>query len=102
VSRLVFVLMLLVSVSFDGLISTPVWRSVRLWMDQVTAGSAVGDDSLSTLAFLLLALTTLVVFGLFAAAVAHTGGSGGSLTGSLSGLLPSGSPGMVAPLTSSG
>jgi hypothetical protein len=40
-SRLVFVLMLLVSVSFDGLISTPAWRSVRLRLDRVTGGSAV-------------------------------------------------------------
>jgi hypothetical protein len=91
-SRLVFVLMLLVSVSFDGLISTPAWRSVRLRLDRVTGGSAVGADGLTTLAFLLLALATLVVFGLFAVAVARTGGQRSSFTASLSGLLPSLAP----------
>jgi hypothetical protein len=88
-SRLVFVLMLLVSVSFDGLISTPAWRGVHLRIDRLTGGSAVGDDTATMLVFLLLALAILVVFGLFAAAVARTGGRGGSPIVALSGLLPS-------------
>jgi hypothetical protein len=88
-SRLLFVLMLLVSVSFDGLISTPAWRGVRLRMDEVTGGSAAGDDALSVLVFLLLAVATLAVFGLFAVAVARTGGHRGSPVAALSGLLPS-------------
>ncbi len=89
ISRLLFVLMLLVSVSFDGLISTPAWRVVRLRMDEVTGGSAAGDDGLSTLVFLLLAVATLVVFGLFAVAVGRAGGHRGSPVARLSGLLPS-------------
>jgi hypothetical protein len=88
-SRLVFVLMLLVSVSFDGLISTPAWRGVRLRIDRFTGGSAVGDDTVTTLVFLLLALVTLVVFALFAVAVARAGGHSGSPVSALSGLLPS-------------
>ena len=92
VSRLVFVLMLLVSVSFDGLLSTPAWRGVRLHIDQITGGSSVGDDSLTTLTFLLLAVATLVVFGLFAVAVARAGGHGTPFTVALSGLLPSLAP----------
>jgi hypothetical protein len=89
ISRLLFVLMLLVSVSFDGLISTPAWRVVRLRMDQITGGSAARDDGLSTLVFLLLAVAALVVFGLFAVAVARAGGRRGSPVAALSGLLPS-------------
>jgi hypothetical protein len=88
-SRVVFVLMLPVSVSFDGLISTPAWRGVRLRMDQVTGGSAVGDDTLSALAFLLLTVATVAVFGLFAVAAARTGGHATTLALALSGLLPS-------------
>jgi hypothetical protein len=88
-SRLLFVLMLLVSVSFDGLISTPAWRVARLRIDRLTGGSAVGDDTATTLVFLLLAATILVVFGLFALAVARTGGHRSSPDGALSGLLPS-------------
>jgi hypothetical protein len=89
ISRLLFVLMLLVSVSFDGLISTPAWRGVRLRMDHLTGGSVVGDDTLSVLVFGLLAAATLVVFGLFALAVARTGGHAATPVAALSGLLPS-------------
>jgi hypothetical protein len=89
VSRLVFVLMLLVSVSFDGLISTPAWRAVHLRIDRVTGGSAIGDDTATASVLVLLAGATLVVFGLFAVAVARTGGHRGSPVVALSGLLPS-------------
>ena len=88
-SRLVFVLLLLVSVSFDGLISTPVWRTARLHIDQLTNGSPAGDDALSASVFLLLTLVTLGVFGLFAMAVARAGGRRSTAVASLCALLPS-------------
>lgn len=89
VSRLVFVLMLLVSVSFDGLISTPAWQVMSLRMNAVVQGNAVAVQGLTTLVFLALSLLTLLVFGAFAMAVARAGGHRGSFTTALAGLLPS-------------
>ncbi len=88
-SRLVFVLMLLVSVSFDGLISTPAWKGVHQRFVSTAGGSAVGTDSLTTLSFLLLALATLAVFASFAAAAARAGAGRLTATSALAELLPS-------------
>jgi hypothetical protein len=88
-SRLVFVLMLLVSVSFDGLISTPTWQTVNLHMNALAGRNTVAVDGMTTLAFLALSLVTLLVFGAFAVAVARAGGHGSSFATALAGLLPS-------------
>lgn len=88
-SRLVFVLMLLVSVSFDGLISTPTWQAVNLRLNAFAEENTGTVDGLTMLAFLGLSLVTLLVFGAFAVAVARAGGHRSSFTGALAGLLPS-------------
>jgi hypothetical protein len=88
-SRLVFVLMLLVSVSFDGLISTPTWQTVNLQMSALAQRNTLAVNGMTTLAFLALSLVTLLVFGAFAVAVARTGGHGSSFPTALAGLLPS-------------
>jgi hypothetical protein len=89
VSRVLFVLLMLVSVSFDGLISTPAWRTARQHINDVTGGSTVGNDTVCALTFLLLALVTLIVFGAFSTLVSRAGGRNTSFLASLADLLPS-------------
>lgn len=91
-SRVAFVLLLLVSVSFDGLLATPTWtRFARGLPGSLRAGSA-GLEGLTTVAFVVLALLTCLVFGAFAVAVARAGahrvGPGQALAGLLPSLLP--------------
>lgn len=73
-SRVAFILLLLVSVSFDGLISTPQWASFRL---DLAAGGA-GDPTtylIATGTFVVLALATYATFAgfSFAALTVATG-----------------------------
>lgn len=89
VSRLTFVLLLLVSVSFDGLLATPVWKHAR---DQLPGTIAPGTTSyllLTTLAFTFLVFVAWALFGGFAAAVRAAGSLEDRVTGVLAGLLPS-------------
>ncbi|MEZ0094919.1 hypothetical protein [Streptacidiphilus sp. EB129] len=94
-SRLAFVLMLLVSVSFDGLLATPFWSSVRLRLLHATTAPQPAVEWETVAAFVLLGLATLLVFGAFARVVAMVGGHGhgsggrGSGVRALTGLLPS-------------
>ena len=88
-SRLVFVLMLLVSVSFDGLISTPAWKGMHQHFVTATGGSSYGIDTLTMLTFLLLALVTLAAFAAFSVAVSRAGGRHEGPACALAGLLPS-------------
>lgn len=88
-SRLVFVMLLLVSVSFDGLISTPSWRGVHRHLADFADGSAVGIDSLTMLVFATLVILTLAVFGIFAVAVTRASGRPVGLLASLTSLSPS-------------
>ncbi len=91
-SRVLFVLMLLVSVAFDGLLSTPGWRRFHLRLNQATGGSSVDDDTVTMLVFFLLTLVLLVAFGAFALAVTRVGGHGLGSVASLAALLPSLAP----------
>jgi len=77
VSRTVFVLCLLISVSFDGFLATPLWARAARGFNDVEI----------TLAFLTLAIVTLAVFGAFARGSARLGG--GAAPRPLHGLLPS-------------
>jgi hypothetical protein len=88
-SRVTFTLLLLVSVTFDGLLSTPQWRRfTQALPGQPTPGST-GHDVLATTVFLLLAVVMFVGFGLFALGAGRAGGHGDRLRTALTGLLPS-------------
>lgn len=85
-SRIAFVLLLLISVNFDGLLATPRWvRFERSHFDP--AGNALNDFRLA--AFLLLGALLAIVFGAFAYLAAHLGRHGASPRAALAGLLPS-------------
>jgi len=88
-SRVAFTLLLLVSVSFDGLLSTPLWNRFE---HQLPASFIVGSlkyQLLATAIFMGLALVIWLLFMGFAAAVRQVGGHSGSQTTALAGLLPS-------------
>ncbi len=84
-SRITFVLLLLTSVSFDGLLSTDAWKSIRL---QVSL-TGVAFELFETAAFAALVGVAWVLFGGFSALVRRAGETGRSVTGVLAGLLPS-------------
>jgi hypothetical protein len=85
--RTAFVLMLLVSVSFDGLLSTPVWQRLRLSV--LGSGSIAGYNILAMAVFMGLGLATFLVFGAFAMGAARLAGRRLGLRQALIRLLPS-------------
>ncbi|GAC1322708.1 MAG: hypothetical protein NVSMB13_01550 [Mycobacteriales bacterium] len=88
-SRMAFVLLLLVSVSFDGLLATPTWTRFTRGLPRGVRPGSTGLASLTTVAFVLLALLTCLVFGAFAVAVARAGAHRVGPKVALAGLLPS-------------
>lgn len=84
VSRITFVLMLLMSVSFDGLLSTDAWKTLRLSVPF----SGIGFELFETAAFALLVLVAWGLFGGVAALVRHFGSTGKPTLTVLAGLLP--------------
>jgi hypothetical protein len=85
VSRITFVLMLLVSVSFDGLLSTDAWKTIRLRVSL----TGLAFQLFETLAFAALVLVAWGLFGGFAALVRRAGGVERTTREVLAGLLPS-------------
>jgi hypothetical protein len=85
--RVIGVLLLLVSVSFDGLLSTPQWG--RLTGDLPVAPRTPGFELFATLAFAALTAGTLAVFGIFAVGAAQAAGRRLGVVRALTGLLPS-------------
>ncbi len=85
-SRVVFVLLLLISINFDGLLATPRWASY----ERSTLGTNTGGiEELRTASLLVLMVVLLAVFAAFASGSARAGGfTLGPLT-SLAALLPS-------------
>jgi hypothetical protein len=82
--RLAFVLLLLISVNFDGLLNTPRWALLE------TTHVGAGDlDAFRVGSFVLLAVLIAVVFGGFAVASARAGRHGVGPVAALAGLLPS-------------
>jgi hypothetical protein len=88
-SRTSFVLLLLVSVNFDGLIATPHWTRLVRNVHLSAPDRSKQLETFSTLVFLLLALAVFTVFGLFAVAAARAARSDGRFLSSLADLLPS-------------
>jgi hypothetical protein len=86
-SRTVFVLLLLGSISFDGILSTPQWT--RFERHVVSNGDLHAQEVLRCVSFVVIIAALYLIFGLFAAAVTLAGGRQWTLAGTLSGLLPS-------------
>src|SRR3954447_2718357 len=86
VSRMVFVLLLLVSISYDGILSTPQWA--RFEAHFVSLGEQHKQEVIRTIGFLVLIGVLFAVFGLFALAVAKAGRLR-SWWATFAGLLPS-------------
>ena len=85
-SRIVFVLLLLVSINFDGLLSTPQWSSY----ERRTLGTDTsGLELLRTASLAGLVLAVLALFAAFAFASARAGGVRQKPLASLAFLLPS-------------
>ncbi|MCU1594105.1 MAG: hypothetical protein JWO12_1497 [Frankiales bacterium] len=85
-SRVVFVLLLLVSINFDGLLATPQWASY----ERRTLGvDTSGIDLLRTGSLLVLVAVVLAVFVAFATASARAGRDTASPVAALARLLPS-------------
>jgi hypothetical protein len=85
-SRVVFVMLLLISVNFDGLLATPQWSR----FEQARAGIDQGAvQSLRITSFVALTVLTCVVFGAFAYLAARAGGHRSGFWDCLAGLQPS-------------
>lgn len=87
-SRTVFVLLLLVSISYDGILSTPQWTRFEAHLVSAPALHPHQQELVRTVTFVVLIGLMLLLFGLFAYAVAKAGRIP-SVPATLSGLLPS-------------
>jgi len=86
VSRITFVMLLLISVNFDGLLATPQWSA----FERARVGAdPSGVQDLRAVSFVLLTAMICTVFGLFAWAAIRAGGTGGGVRVALTGLMPS-------------
>ncbi len=88
VSRLTFVLMLLVAVSFDGLLATPAWKNVVSQLADSLRPGAPGYTVLLLAVFIALVGIIWGVFAGFAAAVRTVGHLDQPLMNVIAGLLP--------------
>jgi hypothetical protein len=90
VSRIAFVLLLLFSVNFDGLLTTPQWTELE---HSLPGGDITFHPTAQHLfrigSFLALALTLAVLFGAFAVAAARMGRHPGGVRAAVAELLPS-------------
>lgn len=86
VSRVVFVLLMLVNINFDGLTGTQRWTRFER---QTLGTSGAPLEAVKALSLLVLVLVVLTLFGVFATAAARTGRHGTTFLPSLAGLLPS-------------
>jgi hypothetical protein len=87
--RVVGVLLLLVSVSFDGLLSTPQWSRLAAGLPAGWAPGNSGYEVFATLVFATLTVGTLAVFGVFAVGAGRAAGRRIGILRALTGLLPS-------------
>jgi hypothetical protein len=88
-SRLVGVLLLLVSVAFDGLLATPQWGRLLAALP-TTLSTGAGYTGFAVACFAAITVVMLLVFGQFARASARAGGHRDRrLVAALTGLAPS-------------
>ena len=85
-SRVTFVMLMLISVNFDGLLATPQWSSFERARVGVDASAM---EILRLTSFVLLTAVICAAFGLFAYLAARFGRHDTGFRDSLSGLLPS-------------
>jgi hypothetical protein len=85
-SRVSFVMLLLISVNFDGLLATPQWSGFERARVGIDASAA---QTLRIASFVLLTAVICGVFGFFAFVAARWGGHRTGFRDSLTGLLPS-------------
>jgi hypothetical protein len=89
ISRLTFVLMLLVSVSFDGLLATPAWKGAISALPAALRQGSPWYTVLLVLVFLTMVLAIWGLFTGFAAAVRAVGHLDEPLIRVIAGLIPS-------------
>jgi hypothetical protein len=89
ISRVTFVLLLLVSVSFDGLLATPTWKNARMHLSGGFAYGTAGYKLGELVAYIVLIGVVWVLFAGFAWAVQRAGHLSGGTVAGLAGLLPS-------------
>ncbi|MGZ4611581.1 MAG: hypothetical protein ACXV1K_00125 [Kineosporiaceae bacterium] len=87
--RVVGVLLLLVSVSFDGLLATPQWSRFTSGLAGGWAPGTGAYEVFATLTFAALTIGTLLVFGGFAVGAGRAAGHRLGVVRALTGLLPS-------------
>jgi hypothetical protein len=88
-SRITFVLLLLVSVNFDGLLSTPRWITFERSLPGALSAHPDRLEGFRVATFGLLALALALVFSVFAYTAARIGQQHSGFRQGLSGLLPS-------------
>ena len=88
-SRVTFIVMLLASVSFDGLLSTPLWSHIQHQLPNWVAVGTMGYNVLPLLAFALVAACLWGLFTVFAMGVSRAGSHHSTPLQALTGLLPS-------------
>src|SRR2546421_9235133 len=89
VSRLTFVLMLLVSVSFDGLLATPAWKNAAGALPKAFQAGSPWHPVLLVIVFLAMVVLIWGLFTGFAAAVRAVGHLDEPLIRVIAGLIPS-------------
>ncbi len=89
ISRLTFVLLLLVSVSFDGLLATPLWKNAVATLPIALKPGSPWYTVLLLIVFLAMVALIWALFSAFAAAVRAVGGLDAPLITVVAGLIPS-------------
>jgi hypothetical protein len=87
--RITFVLLMLMSVTFDGLLATPYWKRLELQLPPDFSVGSIRYIVLAEAAFIALVALAWSVFGLFSLVVRRGGGLGGGVRSVLANLLAS-------------
>lgn len=89
VSRITFVFLLLMSVTFDGLLATPAWKRLELQLPPSFSVGSLRYIVVAEAAFITLVILAWAVFGLFARAVRSVGRLTGPVNRTVVALIPS-------------
>ncbi|HZT64890.1 MAG TPA: hypothetical protein VFA11_03790 [Acidimicrobiales bacterium] len=87
--RITFVFLLLMSVTFDGLLATPAWKRFELQLPPSFSVGSARYVAVAEVAFLLLVGLAWTVFGAFARAVRAVGRIDRSVSATIVALIPS-------------